>query len=760
MSVADLAKKLSMDPAILRSVDAAGAELLRVNPKLAAAVAARDPAAVMKVYSALGQNEGVIPPSLAAKEKQGKLPLRGTNKPPKAAPPPPPMGGSFDTGTAAYPSLGGQTQITGTPMPPPETISSGTMSVDDFIGRLNEPAAAPPGPASMDELLGRIAGREPPRFPQGIFRAGDLPVAQGADIDMVGSLDPAIASDVSPSAYDPAAGLADVTVRGGERYTGQFGPGRRMSSPEGFDVDPSLPAPEVNPAGAAEVYDFGAAQFDIPEGDGRQLDDLFSLDDVPPAGAADIVDGTPVDSSPDSLGADGVDIAEDISAGAPPAPPRSPSYQAGQGARAAYELFSGRKLQALGLGMLGTGAYQYLNGPGGSPASAARLEAATPELPEETIEAPAGPEQELREMLNEPVAPVIDEPVLERLEGAPAFAMPELSLGEMPNFSQRVEEMIGQELPEEEVLPELDLGPELSGPELARAIRDLRSDLSRGVITPELARTNEVYGRLPQQLLDRSIKYGSDIADRRQLVKYAGMFGGTTRPGGYTASTNLAKAYALLGNKDAEAAFVREYLLGGRPGTTSAFEQDRIQREANDARFAQQLEADREGRLLASNTTLRTSAMAADAEVAKAAATAAAAMTGSLAEVAAAERALQQQALNFERQEQRLIREGRVREAALARESQERILTALGAMEQNRRNAELKEMEIESQRNPGLDAVSAAADMNTYGANIRGHAYDAVQQGMSEEEAVGYVLSQERGAPRGLAQSIVRQYYE
>ena len=62
MSVADLAKKLSTDPAILRAVDAAGAELLRVNPKLAAAVAARDTAAVMKVYSALGQNEGVIPP--------------------------------------------------------------------------------------------------------------------------------------------------------------------------------------------------------------------------------------------------------------------------------------------------------------------------------------------------------------------------------------------------------------------------------------------------------------------------------------------------------------------------------------------------------------------------------------------------------------------------------------------------------------------------------------------------------------------------
>ena len=752
MSVADLAKKLSTDPAILRAVDAAGAELLRVNPKLAAAVAARDPAAVMKVYSALGQNEGVIPPSLAAKEKQGKLPLRGTNKPPKPAPPPPPMGGSFDTGTAAYPSLGGQSQITGTPMPPPETISSGTMSVDDFIGRLSEPAAAPSGPASMDELLGRIAGREPPRFPQGIFRAGDMPIAQGADVDMIGSLDPAIVSDVSPIAYDPAAGLADVTVRGGERYTGQFGPGRRMSSPEGFDVDPSLPAPEVNPAGAAEVNDFGTAQFAVPEGAGRQLDDLFSLD-------ADAADDIPVDAVPDGLGADGVDIAEDLAVDAPPATPRSPAYQAGQGARAAYDLFSGRKLQALGLGMLGTGAYQYLNGPGGSSIAVPRLEAATAESPEETIEAPAGPEQELREMLNEPVAPVMDEPVLERLDGAPAFAMPELGLSEMPNFSQRVEEMIGQELPEEEVLPEVDLGSELSGPELARAIRDLRSDLSRGVITPELARTNKVYGRIPQQLLDRSIKYGSDIAYRRQLVKYAGMFGGTTRPGGYTASTNLAKAYALLGNKDAEAAFVREYLLGGRPGTTDAFEQDRIQRESNDARFAQQLEADREGRLLASNTTLRTSAMAADAEVATAQATAQAAMAGSFAEVAAAERSLQQQAMQFQQQEQRLLREGRVREAQIAADSKRQIFGLIATIRQGRDNNALKREEIAAGR-PDLDGASAAANMQKYGEEIRANAYDAEQKGMSESEALGYVLSEVRGAPRDLAASIVRQYYQ
>ena len=767
MSVADLAKKLSTDPAVLRAVDAAGAELLRVNPKLAAAVAARDPAAVMKVYTALGQNDGIIPPSLAAKEKQMKLPLKGTNKPPKPAPPPPQLGGSFDTGTAAYPSLGGQSQITGAPMPPPETISAGTMSVDDFIGRLSEPAPVRTGPATMDELLQRIAEREPPRFPQGIYRAGDQPIAYGADVDTVGAFGPGTVTDVSPSMVDGVSGQADITVRGGERYTGQFGPGRRMKSPEGFDIDPSLPPPEVNPAGSAEITDLGWDPIDLPEGDGRQLDDLFAIDDAP--------SGVPEPAA--QLGADGVDIADDLGVDPPAnaqpgptsqAPRRSAAYQLGQGAAdAARFLLRNRRSRlgdAVSDGLLGLAAYQYFMGPDGTPVAIPQLQAAPEESPAPTPqEAADGPEQQLMEMLNAPAEQTASAPAaeenLERLDGAPGIEIPPISLAEAPNFSQRVEEMIGAPLPEEEVLPEPELGPELYGMERAEAIRQLREDVADGVISPELARQHELYGRIPDRQLERSIKYASDLRDRRELRKYAGMFYNPARPGGYRTAGNLAQAYALLGNPEAEAAFVREYLLGGPRGTVDAFERDRLQRQSETERFDKQLAAEQEGRLLASNTSLRTAAMAADAEVAKAQATAQASMAGSFAEVAAAERSLQQQAMQFQQQEQRLEREGRIREAQIARDARVHILSAIAAIRQNSENAALKREEIAAGR-PDLDGAASAANMQKYGEEIRANAYDAQQKGMSESEALGYVLSQVRGAPRDLAASIVRQYYQ
>lgn len=772
MSVADLAKKLSTDPAVLRAVDAAGAELLRLNPKLAAAVAARDPVAVMKVYSALGQNGGVIPPSLAAKEKQMKLPLKGTNKPPKPAPPPPPMGGSFDTGTAAYPSLSGQTQITGAPMPPPETISAGTMSVDDFIGRLSEPAPTRTGPATMDELLQRIAEREPPRFPQGVYRAGDQPIAYGADVDTVGATGPGSVADVSPGFVDGVSGQADITVRGGERYTGQFGPGRRMKSPDGFDVDPSIPPPEVNPGGSAEVTDLGWDPIDLPEGDGRQLDDLFSLDD-------------PVAPDPPAqLGADGVDVADDIGVEppanttqpttTPDAPARTPAYVAGQRARNAGRLLTQNWGDALGLGLIGGAAYQYSRGPSGTPVAIPQLRA---EPLQATSPEPADDmEQQLIEMLNAPDAVPAEVPArplsgsvegdreidgrpMERLAGAPGIEFPPVSLGEAPNFSQRVEEMIGAPLPEDEVLPAPELGPELYGMERAEAIRQLREDVADGVISPELARQHELYGRLPDRQLERSIKYASDLRDRRELRKYAGMFYNPARPGGYRAAGNLAQAYALLGNPEAEAAFVREYLLGGPRGTVDAFERDRLQRQSETERFDKQLAAEQDGRLLASNTSLRTAAMAADAEVAKAQATAQASMAGSFAEVAAAERSLQQQAMQFQQQEQRLEREGRVREAQIAADSKRQILGLIATIRQGRDNNALKREEIAAGR-PDLDGAAADANMQKYGEDIRATAYDALQKGMSESEALGYVLSQVRGAPRELAASIVRQYYQ
>ena len=115
--------------------------------------------------------------------------------------------------------------------------------------------------------------------------------------------------------------------------------------------------------------------------------------------------------------------------------------------------------------------------------------------------------------------------------------------------------------------------------------------------------------------------------------------------------------------------------------------------------------------------------------------------------------------MQFQQQEQRLLREGRVREAQIAADSKRQIFGLIATIRQGRDNNALKREEIAAGR-PDLDGASAAANMQKYGEEIRANAYDAQQKGMSESEALGYVLSEVRGAPRDLAASIVRQYYQ
>ena len=713
--------------------------------------------------------------------------------------------GSFDASTLGmpYPGLGpidtgvglpspglGPVRINPAATPTPGFVSSGTMSIDDLIGQLG-PAPAPRGPATMDDLLARIGSRDAPRNPAGTFNAGDRPVALGGEMqDVIGpAAEPDVlemflpfaeAQTISPGRFDGASGSLDATLSGGRGFSGQFDPAVRMPQSDMIDgIDPSSPPMQVNAGGSAAVDDvsdgtrrWGWTPMSSTADDAAQLDDLFLLDPPLSPRAADDVPTTP-----DRLGADGADIPEDMPVDPPPARTQTAAWQRGAATRAAYDRYLsgitpslGRPdwLQALGLGMIGYGASQYLDGPDG-PAVPPPEEPEAAELPtsgaavsdslEEQLMALVTPQDAVNDSAGVAV-PSEEAPAIERLDGAPAFQMPAIDLGEVPDFLGNVESLIAGDMPQDDAAPPVALGPELSGRELAPAIRDLRERLARGILSPEAARVHPIFGRIPERQLELSIGYGSDLAERKARVRAAGMFGGTTGPGGWQGAIARGNVYNSLKTPEEQAAYADDYAAGRGSRQAMELVRQRLAREEEDARQQRALDATSETARLQSNTVLREAAMKAQADVESARYTASAAMAGTMREMAQAERALQQQALQYQQTESRLRAEGKIREAEIAAEARRQTLIAISAMRQSAESNRLRELEITTGQPPSPRSIMDSAAESQFSGAVHEDATTAQQRGMTRDEAYDYIKRSNPQAPPAVVNDILRQYYQ